>query len=102
MSVIALALALMAFWETFNRLRQINFRTTRFRYVAMYLGCAWFELGVLYDALAADVPLYAVIQLVAMVIWLYLITRDSWKQGIPMEARTGHGDLGPAEIESRP
>jgi hypothetical protein len=83
-----------------DRLRQINWRTTRWPYVLMYICYALTHYGVIYRSLVEGVTFYAILFVLGQLCWLS-VTHSNWREGVPREARTGHGNLGPPEFESQ-
>jgi hypothetical protein len=84
-----------------DRVRQINWKTTLWPYVAMYACYALFLLGTIYQALTEGIDWFVLFGLGGMACWLG-ITRPNWRQGVPQEARTAPAPLGPAEVETLP
>lgn len=92
--LLAFPMALSVLLACLDRLRQINWRTARPKYVALYLLMTLWALGLLYDAFAASVELYQLAGVLASMVWLWS-TRNAWKAGPPAHVVTQPGDLGP-------
>lgn len=92
MNTIAMLLGALALLMFGDRLRLINWRTTKCVHVAMYLLMAMWALGVIYDAATVGVQWYQLSGLLGVLIWLY-VTAESWRGGAPPATRTDYGEL---------
>lgn len=98
MNGLALILSALTFLLVFDRLRLINWRTTKAYAVLQYLFEAAVALWVLYDACSGTVAGYQWLLLAFVIAWL-LLTRGDWiGGGAPEHIQTGHGDLGKPEL----
>lgn len=80
-----------------DRLRLINWRTTKPLYVGLYLSHMLWALGVVHSIFDSGVHWPQVFGLSAMFCWLQ-VTRQHWPgDSVPDEA-TKPGELGPAEL----
>lgn len=100
MNAVAFILSVASLFLLLDRLRQINWKTTRFPYVLMYACYAATHYGVVYISLTSGASIYAIFFGIGQLCWL-AVTHSNWRSGVPLEARTGHGVLGAPEISSR-
>lgn len=98
MNGLALVLSLVVFFFVYDRLRLINWRTTKAYAVLHYLFQAGVAAWVLYDACSGRVAGYQWALIVSVLAWLLLTHRD-WIGGVPGHIKTGHGELGKPELE---
>lgn len=81
-----------------DRLRLINWHTTKPLYMALYLSHMLWALGIIYSIFDSGVHWPQVFGLVAMFCWLE-VTRRHWTAGVPDEAKTKPAALGHPEVE---
>jgi len=82
LTLAALALALVVFFKASDRLRLVNWRTTRPSCVVAQLAQVWLALWVLYDGFTADVAWWQWALLLADIAWLAISWWD-WHDGPP-------------------
>jgi len=95
---IAFVLAIYLALRFYDRLRLINWKTTRRLYVALYLAHIMWVLSILYDIFDGGMQWHQWFGMAAMVCWLE-ISKTSWLDGVPDAARSETGVLGPPELE---
>lgn len=75
----------VTFLGCIDRLRQVNWKTTRPLVVLFYLVGAFWSLGILYDSLSGGIEWYQLLGMAAILVAL-LITRHRWRDGPPADA----------------
>lgn len=103
MNILALSLGSLLFVFLMDRMRRINWLTTKTEYVSLYLAQSLWSLGIVLEALRGRIEMYQLGALIASLIWIHL-TRTSWKEnkdGPPGHVQSARGDLGPPEIGNR-
>lgn len=95
--LIAIVAALYLFARVLDRLRLINWKTTRALYVGTYLCHALWVLGLAYSVAETGMRWHQAFGLAAMFCWLQ-VTRQHWLEGVPEEA-TKPGQLGVPELD---
>ena len=98
MTVIALLAAIAACLLLGDRLRLINWKTTKPLYMALYITHALWALGIVYSIFTRGVDWPQICGLSAMFCWL-AVTRHNWLDGVPEEA-TKPGQLGVPELDT--
>ncbi len=98
LNLIGLAFGIVCFLGCADRMRLINWRTTRPLIVAMYLSFALWSLLVVKDSWDESIEAYQLFGLVATVV-LLAITRARWKDGAPSDV-SKPAPLGEPEIQS--
>lgn len=93
LSFVVLLLAVAVFLPAADRLRHINWKTTKAEYVVLHLGLMFWSLGAASDALTSgDVPVHYIAGLTTMWFWLYA-SSSTWVNGAPPEhARKQHAN----------
>ena len=99
MNLLACVPALFILVVVFDRLRQVNWNTARSMTVAALLAQSGVGLWGLYDAFTASVAWWQWLLLINVAVWL-VFTRGEWREGVPLHAQTGNGELGPPELRS--
>lgn len=85
LNFLAIVLGMTCFLGCADRLRLINWHTTKPAYVVSYLlFCLW-AIWIVDRALRNDVEWYQLIGLVAAISWL-VMSRDRWRAGVPADA----------------
>ncbi len=97
MNGLALIMSLVVFALVFNRLRLINWKTTKAHAVLQYLFQQAVAFWVLYDSCSSTVAGYQWLLIVFVLVWLVLTSKD-WRGGVPGHIKTGHGELGKPEL----
>ena len=97
MNPLALACALFLFVSFADRLRQISWRATKSRFVALYLLNAMWSLSLLYDAATGMVCAPQFIGAGAMAALLYA-TRPNWADGAPESFRHARQPVTPPDL----
>lgn len=104
MNAIALAggIALLVF--LIDRLRRINWKTSKPEYVALYLGQTLWALGIMLEASRDQIEIYQLGAVSSTLIWLYL-TRSAWSlsgNGPPDHVSSAPMPLGKPEPPTLP
>lgn len=95
LNMLALVLGLTCFLGCADRLRLINWGTTKPLYVGAYLMFTLWSLWICDRALKSDVEWYQLIGVVAALFWLGA-TRTKWRSGPPVDVTRPAGlDDGP-------
>lgn len=101
MNTLNLICLLVAMWLALllgDRLRLINWKTTKPLYMALYVSHALWALGIVYSIFTQGVSWPQLCGLAAMFCWL-AVTRHNWLDGVPEEA-TKPGHLGVPELDT--
>lgn len=98
MNLIACGLAVFLLVNIGDRLRLVNWRTAKVHVVALLL--IEFSVGAagLYEGATGTVPWWLWALMLATLLVLHY-SRPAWREGVPDAARSGHGELGPPEIQ---
>lgn len=97
LDLIALLGAAWAALLVADRLRLINWHTTKPLYVALYVTHMLWALGIVYSIFTQGVSWPQLCGLAAMFCWL-AVTKHNWLDGVPEEA-TKPGHLGVPELD---
>lgn len=81
-----------------DRLRLINWKTTKPLYMALYITHTLWALGIVYSIFTDGVTWPHLFGVAAMLCWL-AVTRKNWLDGVPEEA-TKPGQLGVPELDT--
>lgn len=98
MSLLALIAAIAACLLLGDRLRLINWKTTKPLYVALYVTHMLWALSIVWFIFETGVTWGQLCGLSAMFTWL-AVTRHNWLDGVPEEA-TKPGQLGVPELDT--
>jgi hypothetical protein len=98
MNALIILAGLYLFMRLADRLRLINWHTTRPIFVALYLAHILWALGVVYTAFVGALEWHAWFGLLAQALWLE-VTKHNWLGGMPDEIKSRPADLGDPELE---
>jgi hypothetical protein len=89
--LIVILLAMAVFLKGFDRLRQINWQSTKTSYVGMHLSFVLQSLWTLYDAMEGKCLGPMLFGLAGAALWLFVVSHESWVNGPPAYCKRGSG-----------
>ena len=98
MKIIALMLAVAVFIGVGDRVRLINWRTAKARYMVAHMAPGAMALWTIYDYFTATVTWWQFSGLMLGLSWLVL-THERWRYGVPPQVQSSPGDLGAPELD---
>lgn len=93
-----IVLSVLAVIGCIDRLRVVNWKTVKFRFIALYLLFAIWSLAALYEGTIGESDWKDVVGLLGVII-LFVATRKTWKKGPPDYTMTPFGELYSWEIK---